>query len=90
MQALGADGGWLDALRGHAGGLDVLRVDLSDAVHRHQLHGVEVHRRRYAHTGLGLHGRAAGGLRGYCGGDRKQRPGVDTHRVRDLFRDRLH
>ncbi len=65
MKALGWDGRGLDALCCHGSWLDVLSVDLSNAVNRHQLHGVQMNCRCDSYTGLSGHG-CTGRLSSYC------------------------
>jgi len=56
MEALGLNGSGLDALCCHGTWLNVLSVDLGDAVHRHQLHRVQMNCRCNSYTGLSRHG----------------------------------
>ena len=73
LEPLGREGPRLQAL-----GPDLGRLQ-ADAVHRHQLHGVEVDRGGHAHAGGGRQG-GARGLRGHWGGkgQRSDRGGQTT------------
>lgn len=64
MQTLGRHGRGLDALCCHGCWLNVLGVDLGNAVHGHQLHRVQMNWCD-SHAGLGRNG-CTGGLSSYC------------------------